>query len=368
MGPPPPSCLRRADVSRPDVGSSSSTTDARFASASASESRRLCPPDSPLISSLPAIVPVHAGMRASASIVPAGARCTNASLRVNRQHSRSPCIQNSTFGCAGNGESIWVRQGCRARFEIGAGHVFDCGYPGVSPRTTQSCALPALDVAHRNFSELMSATTLPPCVCFESGPERRSLYSCPTPKHASIACTADRGSAQSARCCAASPSGCEPGWKPCAWHAEHRVAWLHPAKTGTSFLLALAHMTNHSLPATAMVPANEQSGLQWIRFFQRFDRTQWFQGSNIFWNDGMSHASISDAVYKEFTGRFFAMFRDPRERGWSAYNYVRGCPRAKQCMSTQSRPHSCPHPRPIRSSSALQICASSGLPRDMLTA
>ena len=34
----------------------------------------------------------------------------------------------------------------------------------------------------------------------------------------------------------------------------------------------------------------------------------------------MSHAAIGDEVYNEFRGRFFGMFRDPRERGWSAYS------------------------------------------------
>lgn len=37
-----------------------------------------------------------------------------------------------------------------------------------------------------------------------------------------------------------------------------------------------------------------------------------------------AHAMLTDEVYREYKGRFFGMFREPRERGWSAYNYFVG--------------------------------------------
>ena len=35
---------------------------------------------------------------------------------------------------------------------------------------------------------------------------------------------------------------------------------------------------------------------------------------------GVQHAGISRGNFEEYRGRFFALFRDPRARGWSAYN------------------------------------------------
>eukprot|EP00966_Prymnesium_polylepis_P312895 7230515-Prymnesium_polylepis.1 len=35
---------------------------------------------------------------------------------------------------------------------------------------------------------------------------------------------------------------------------------------------------------------------------------------------GVMHAAVSASAYAELEGRLFALFRDPRERGWSAYN------------------------------------------------
>lgn len=45
---------------------------------------------------------------------------TRGGVRLVRQESRSPCIQGRSWGFDRRG--IWVTNGCRARFQLGAGH------------------------------------------------------------------------------------------------------------------------------------------------------------------------------------------------------------------------------------------------------
>lgn len=56
----------------------------------------------------------------------------------------------------------------------------------------------------------------------------------------------------------------------------------------------------------------------------------------MFWLDGLSHAGLSDAAWEEFRGRLFGMFRDPRERGWSAYD-ARPLPTPSRLSATRRR-------------------------------
>lgn len=115
---------------------------------------------------------------------------------------------------------------------------------------------------------------------------------------------------------------CEPGFRKCAWQPQTRIAWLHPPKTGTSFLLSLARLANSSLPDGVAVPpeTRRDNRPEWERFFGSYPPHRWFRASDVWWN-GLSHAALDDATYTEFRGRLFAMFRDPRSRGWSAWNY-----------------------------------------------
>lgn len=109
--------------------------------------------------------------------------------------------------------------------------------------------------------------------------------------------------------------------EPCAWDGGQRIAWLHIPKTGTSMLLWLARLANASLPSSARLVPHKPSRktLLWEIFFRRWRPTEWFHGSSIFWRAGIEHAVISEAEYGSYRGRFFALFRDPRERGWSSY-------------------------------------------------
>ena len=254
--------------------------------------------------------------------------CALDRLLVRRQHSRSPCVANTTYGCTIDGQGVWVTQGCRARFELAnptgssSSLWMDCGVSGVSRRIVQSCPLP------RNESDNAAAAgDIEQCVCFESGLRGLgdALYECGTPD-GPLACVGDaRGTEKASRCCARAPSGCALGFRTCAWRADDRIAWLHPVKSGTSFLIALARLANSSLPENATLGnADRYGGTAWGRFLHAYKPTSWFRGSDIWWHDGMAHAAVTDATYHEFRGRFFGMFRDPRERGWSAYNYFVG--------------------------------------------
>ena len=206
----------------------------------------------------------------------------------------------------------------------------DCGFEGMG-RGAHACALPSTD------DSSYDPTT--PCVCFASGPKHDAFYRCDKP-NTSQACVGDaRGEERGARCCARPAGGCLPGWRPCTWHAENRIAWLHAPKTGTSFLLALARMANQSIPSYAKVSKLEDVrhvGTQWDAFLNKYTPSTWFRGSDVLgWRDGMAHAAISNATYREFHSRFFAMFRDPRERGWSAYNYFLGDAQSRAAWSPE---------------------------------
>ena len=111
----------------------------------------------------------------------------------------------------------------------------------------------------------------------------------------------------------------------CSWRSDTRIAWLHVPKTGTSFLLALALMANRSLAThiesgKMMREMMYNAGVQWQGLFQAFPFAKYFRGSSIWWLAGVQHAGISRGNFEEYRGRFFALFRDPRARGWSAYN------------------------------------------------
>lgn len=220
---------------------------------------------------------------------------------------------------------VWVSKGCRGRFKLDV-LMMDCGVPGTAKGVAHTCPVPRIE------SPLDASSQIEACVCFASGPSsgaaaRRALYECGAPS-GPLACVGDaRGSEKAARCCARPPTtGCAPGFSTCAWHAEKRIAWVHPVKTGTSFLLPLARLANASLPDTATIDHADvrRGGTAWDRFFRKHDRARWFRGSDIWWTDGMSHSVVTDATYNEFRGRFFSMFRDPRERGWSSFNYFVG--------------------------------------------
>ena len=170
--------------------------------------------------------------------------CHESNLRVVRAESRTPCIRGKTFGCSADGSAIWVSS-CRGLFEFGSDpdrpERLSCGYPGMRRNSSVSCPLPrdeASDaIAHRQSR----------CVCFSSGPARGLTYSCPKPSGgANDACVGDtRGAEANARCCARpATKSCLAGWRACTWRSEERIAWFHPVKTGTSFLLTLAHYAN----------------------------------------------------------------------------------------------------------------------------
>ena len=124
---------------------------------------------------------------------------------------------------------------------------------------------------------------------------------------------------------------CARGWATCIWRRDERIAWLHIPKTGTSFLLQLAHLANGSLPVSAHVPHADKD-LQWRLFFRTWPIATWFRGSSIFWHSGMNHAGLPQHVFDEFRGRLFTFLRDPRERGWSAYNFFSGTAKQRKLV------------------------------------
>ena len=94
-------------------------------------------------------------------------RCSNSTLRLQRQLSKSNCTLDASFGCSEDGSSIWVRGGCRARFNLG-GRIMDCGFEGMG-RGAHACALPSTD------DSSYDPTT--PCVCFAEWPKARCVLS-----------------------------------------------------------------------------------------------------------------------------------------------------------------------------------------------
>jgi len=241
---------------------------------------------------------------------------------VARQLSKTKCVHNVSFGCADD-RHAWVAQGCRARLNLSDGVLMDCGYEGMKVRSRYECEVPHTSIEAPAGEE-------PDCNCMHSGPAAKQIYRCDKPlpgPNTSLACMGDtRGSGEAeGRCCARPSDGCNSiGMRTCRWHPEQRIAWLHAPKTGTSFMIALARMANDSLPEKAKMPGESRVApgkLEWDAFFASYPRQKWFQGSHPWWYEGMTHAAIGKEVYDEYRGRFFGMFRDPRARGWSAYNF-----------------------------------------------
>ena len=100
------------------------------------------------------------------------------------------------------------------------------------------------------------------------------------------------------------------------------IGWLHIPKTGTSLLTALVHLANESLPDHAKV-MDTGKRLQEEVFFNQWKPEIWFKNVT-FWRDGIQHAPLNKHVMKKFQGNLFGMFRDPRIRGWSSYNFFAG--------------------------------------------
>ena len=241
----------------------------------------------------------------------------------------APCKANITFGCAGDDASsgMWVTSSCRAVFRLG-GALLPCGYHGQHPKKRYHCAVPRQAVAPP------AGAQLPECECPHTG--LSSFCASPQPGDEVACMGGDAGNTVNGpACCRARPGSntvrlshggkdtrCIEGWSPCAWRQQRRIAWLHTPKTGTSFLLPLARLANDSLPTDAFVPSFVKSRvLQWDAFFTRYPPSKWFRGSAPFWQQGIAHAAISKAAYQSYQGRFFAMFREPRARGLSSYDY-----------------------------------------------
>ena len=218
-----------------------------------------------------------------------------------------PCRFNETFGCEENG--VWVH-GIAAVFSVGGRSVL-CGFPGMHPNRTYHCKAEQAATS----GAPAEALPLPPCECERAG-IRRACYA-PLPSDKLACASGDKWAPSS--CCRVAPKGgpCFAGWRQCAWHPEERIAWLHIPKAGTSFLYLLAHLANRSLPQSAIVPKEKKSRMEAEAFFKRWPPERYFRGSAIWWPSGPTHAAIGGYTWSEFRGRFFGMFRDPRERGWS---------------------------------------------------
>lgn len=234
-----------------------------------------------------------------------------------RQLSKSRCELNVSFGCDLEEPGVWVSSGCRAIFHVHSARRLFCGFAGGGRGGRYVCRVP-------------SASAIEDCNCQYAGhlaggmgimPGRRV---CDAPAiNASWACSGGNGGGSEATCCAANASGeCPAEWTRCRWHGHQRIGWLHTPKSGTSFLLALARLANNSLPTNARIPSVRYgAALQWEALFKQWRPTTWFSGSALFWREGIGHAGLSSTKYEEFRGRLFAMFRDPRVRGWSAYHF-----------------------------------------------
>ena len=92
---------------------------------------------------------------------------TRGGVRINRQLSDSACIQGRNWGYDNSG--VWVSQGCRAEFVVGAGGGYNPGngsYPGRARDTDKPCA------ANRRTTTSAVAT-------WRSGVASTSSASCP---------------------------------------------------------------------------------------------------------------------------------------------------------------------------------------------
>ena len=107
--------------------------------------------------------------------------------------------------------------------------------------------------------------------------------------------------------------------------ADRRVAWVHIPKCGTSFGTTLVHYANASLPEDFAIPT-PGSALPRTFPVNVLGFNAWFQG--VFWLKGRSedhnianHNVISEAVWAQYRGRFFGMFREPLSRARSIYAF-----------------------------------------------
>lgn len=71
-------------------------------------------------------------LQVSSSTLPPQPQCTNVSLRLISQDSRSPCTLGAKYGCHEDGEWMWVRS-CRGTFRCGDGPEVPCGFPPGQP-------------------------------------------------------------------------------------------------------------------------------------------------------------------------------------------------------------------------------------------
>ena len=98
-------------------------------------------------------------LQVSSSTLPPQPQCTNVSLRLISQDSRSPCTLGAKYGCHEDGESMWVRS-CRGTFRCGDGPEVPCGFPPGQPSyRRRRCIKPTEPKAKgdRSFAELTSA-------------------------------------------------------------------------------------------------------------------------------------------------------------------------------------------------------------------
>lgn len=197
---------------------------------------------------------------------------------------------------------------------------------------------------------------LPQCNCqLNKAARYLNLKLCEViPTEATTACfNPDQANSSTSACCAYhselpfhdNSSGCRlsrsHGHVPCSWDSSGRIAWLHMPKSGTSMLTWLGRLANSSLPDKAYVFAPKRNVLQWEEYFRRWPTPRWFQGSATFWKDGIEHAPISQWAWTSFKGRFFANFRDPRERGWSSYYYFANGSRGVSNVTAQQYAREC---------------------------
>lgn len=101
---------------------------------------------------------------------------------------------------------------------------------------------------------------------------------------------------------------------------EHRVAWLHIPKTGTSFGVTLAHYANASLPEdatrTGLISMDRMLMPVPAEILDTFFRKLLWQNSA--W---AKHQSISHRAWDDFQHDFFGMFREPRSWAKSVHAY-----------------------------------------------
>ena len=207
--------------------------------------------------------------------------CDTAPVLI-RQISAAKCVANITFGCTGDGRSVWVTAGCRGLFSLprstsSSSTTTTCGYPGDRTLDTRSRLECSLIHGSRSFASLSSPP--PGCECQNDGFGwwDRSPRWCRPPLHDdSFACSGMASGKSLGSCCAYDHKrGCSNksnDFEACSWQGDTRIAWLHVPKTGTSFLLALALMANRSLAThiesgKMMREMMYNAGVQWQGLF-----------------------------------------------------------------------------------------------------